>query len=162
MKHLKWAEHSELTETFISVIWRKLNNKILPLEQLRCPEMQASWGSGEVRRVAFTNRGMFLTSPLCSVPRTRGRRVGATGCCKSAGAARSLCRRSCCTVPMTTTASSPRFYGDRSRESSLFCCISVCLSALRKLLFLGKCEKRKRKHARLICQSAFFPGRQLS
>lgn len=67
-------------------------------------------GGGQVRA------GGVLTSPLCSVPRRRGRRVAATGCCRNAGAARSLCRRLCCTVPMTTRASSHRFYGDRHTD----------------------------------------------
>lgn len=61
----------------------------------------------------FINSLVFLTSRLCLAQHRRGLRVGVRGYCRNAGAARSLYRRLCCTVPMTTRASSLHFYGNR-------------------------------------------------
>lgn len=49
------------------------------------------------------------TSRPCLGRRRHGRRVGVRGYCRNAGAAQSLYRRLCCTVPMTTRASSLHF-----------------------------------------------------
>lgn len=65
-----------------------------------------------VAATSLTRLRIFTSHPG-SAPHTHGRRVVGTGCCKNADVARSPCRTSCCTVPMTTTASSLHFYGNR-------------------------------------------------
>lgn len=76
---------------------------------------------------------LFLfTFHLGLAPHTLGRRAEATDCCRNADVAQSPCRTSCYTVPMTTTASSPRSYGNRHKEKlfhkSLVFFLSLSLS----------------------------------